>query len=97
MKTKRTFIILLVALPFICGCGNEDKSGESSRSLVIGVPSRNIYGRDTSMKVRFGMSEEKDENTIAMEKAAEQWNRNMCLRSGYSPLGEYVEKYGQNP
>ena len=92
---KRTFTLMIILLPFMTSCREEMESDNIRTKFSISHPS--CGSSYDAGRIIFRSAEQKDENTVAMEKAAEQWKRNMCLRSGYSPLGEYVEKYGQNP
>ncbi len=89
---KRTFAILIILLPFMTGCRDEVKSEDLRTKFTIVHPSR-----DTSYdagRIIFGSARPKDERTIAMEKAAGHWNRNLYLMGGRPSLAEFADSCG---
>ena len=88
MKMKFTIAVLIMTLPLMTGCREEVKS-ENRSVFTITLPSRDFSG-DTS-RIRFNHIKEKDEKTLAMEKAAGQWNRNLYLMGGRPSLAEYAD------
>jgi hypothetical protein len=91
MKMKLTIAVLVMLLPLMEGCREEVKS-EISPKLMISLISQDISG-DTS-RIRFNQTKEKDEKTLAMEKAARHWDRNLYLMGGCQSLDEYADLCG---
>lgn len=83
-------------LPMVCGCSEEGKDAGKKPQFTIVRPTHNVYGKPCHT-MRFGCEKKKNDETMAMETVARQWNRNLHLRASYPSLEEYVEKYGRNP
>lgn len=89
---KRTFAILIILLPFVTACRDEVKSEDLRTKFTIVHPSR-----DTSYdagRIIFRSVKQKDERTLAMEKAAGNWNRNLYLMAGSPSLAEFADSSG---
>ncbi len=89
---KRTFIILIILMPFITSCREEVKSDNIRQKFTIVYPSRDTS--DDAVRIIFRSARQKDERTIAMEKASGQWNRNLYLMGGSPSLAEYADSCG---
>lgn len=48
---------------------------------------------DDGTRIRFGNVEKKDDETLAKEKAAQEWNRNLVLRNSSYKLEDYMKEY----
>lgn len=93
---KRIFVILILVLPLVCGCKEKEMSAVKKQQFTIVRPTQNVYGKPCNT-LRFATSKKKNDETIAMEKIALQWNRNLYMGDRYPSLEEYVAKYKQNP
>lgn len=89
MKTKLTFAVLVMILPFMTGC-REDVKSESLRQGVIIVHPVQKKSEDTS-RIRFKPIKGKGERTLAMEQAAGRWDRDLFLGGNGPSLDEYVD------
>lgn len=80
---KKTLAILIMLLPFVCGCREEVKPVKETGRFSLVRPSHDVYGKPCDT-IRFNTQKEKDERVLEMEKVAAQWNRNLMLgrRSG---------------
>ena len=92
MKTMLAICSLIVMLPLLAGCREKEKSDNGRSRFTIVQSYQNISG-DTS-RIRFNRMSKKDEKTLAMEKAAGQWNRNLYLMGGNPSLAEYADSCG---
>ena len=93
---KRIFAILIMLLPLVCGCIEKEKTAVRKQQFIIVRPTHNVYGKPCN-EIRFATNKKKDDETVAMEKIAGQWNRNLYIGDRYQSLEEYVAKYRQNP
>ena len=95
MKSTIAFAVFMLLLPFMTGCSDGAKENDNACTRFNIV----CHGQSqtASLKIRFNSVKEKDEATLAMEKAAGRWSRNLYLSGGYDSLDEYVVAYGQNP
>lgn len=85
---KRTFTILIILLPFITGCREEVKTDDIRPKFTIAHPVQKS-SCDTG-RIVFRSVKPKDERTLAMEKVAGHWNRNLLLMRGCPSLAEYA-------
>lgn len=95
MKSTIAFAVFMLLLPFMTGCSDGAKENDNActRFNIVCQGQSQTAG----LKIRFNSAKKKDENTLAMEKAAGRWSRNLYLSGGYDSLDEYVLAYGQNP
>jgi len=79
-KTRIIIISAVVMLSVLSGCERKDTSDNRTGKsrLQLTYP---LQDADSSMKMRFGNSQRKDEKAIAYERVAEEWNRNLILGS----------------
>jgi hypothetical protein len=91
MRTKLIIVALMAIMPLMTGCKEEIKS-ETRSTLSLTIPYQGLSG-DTS-RIRFNQVKKKDEMTLAMEKVAGQWNRNLYLMGGGPSLAEYAGSCG---
>lgn len=71
-------LVMAIAVTTLCGCRNEEENQEKKASLKLVDP---VNASQDGTKIRFD-SKKKDEEELAMEKASEEWNRNLMLRNG---------------
>lgn len=71
-------LVMAIAVATLCGCRNASENQENKASLKLEDP---VNASQDGTKIRFD-SEKKDEYEQAMEKASEEWNRNLILRNG---------------
>lgn len=76
----------------LCTCQGPKDDMEVNSDSFLNPPANALYGND-GLKIRFNAKEEKDEATLAKEKASERWNRNLYMMDSYASLEEYVEEY----
>lgn len=95
MKSTIAFAVFMLLLPLMTGCSDGAKKNDNVCTRF------NIeyqgQSQTAGLKIRFNSVKKKDEATLAMEKAAGRWSRNLYLSGGYESLDEYVLAYGQNP
>lgn len=94
MKKNTTSAVLVMAMLILCGCREEttlDRRDGTRFNIERSMQ------RDPHRQIQFGTIRERDEKNIALDLAADRWNRNMYIQNSHASLGEYVEKYGQNP
>lgn len=87
---KLTIAVTVMALMGATGC--KEKSDDVRPRFNIEYQSQNL-SKDIS-RIRFNQVKEKDEKTLAMERAAGQWNRNLYLMGGGPSLAEYADSCG---
>lgn len=91
MRIKLTIVALMAIMPLMTGCKEEIKS-ETRSTLSLTIPYQGVSGN--AGRIRFNQVKEKDEMTLAMEKVAGQWNRNLYLMGGGPSLAEYAGSCG---
>lgn len=72
------YLVMAIAVTTLCGCRDAAENQENKASLKLVDP---IMTTQDNTKIRFD-SKKKDEDELAMEKASEEWNRNLMLRNG---------------
>lgn len=84
--------VTAIAVATLYGCQSPKDDMEEHSDFSWNPPANALYGND-GLKIRFNAKDEKDEVTLAKEKASEQWNRNLYMMDSYVSLEEYVEEY----
>ena len=75
---NRTLAVLLMLLPLICGCGEKEQLEKSNGRFTLIRPSQDAFGNPIR-NIRFNTVKEKDAKTLAYEKVAQDWNRNLII------------------
>lgn len=69
-------IVLLAAMVSLSSCEERDGKSETRTRLHLEYQD---FRQDGTSSLRFSNEEKKDEKTLAYEKLAEEWNRNLIL------------------
>lgn len=83
-------LVMAVVMTISGGCVNAPEEKENRTCLKLKPPDEDS---EDLTKIRFGSTEKKDEETLAKEKAAQEWNRNLILRNSNCDLDEYMRGY----
>ena len=80
MKAEKTLAILIMLLPFLYGCRENERSEKETGRFVLVRPSHDAYG-NPCQQIRFNVAREKDDRALALEKVKDDWNRNLIMGS----------------
>lgn len=93
MKQTRIIISAIVfMLSVSCGCTVKDAADDvpGKSSLRLTYPSNDD---DSRPKIRFDSQKKTDERSLAYERIAEEWNRNLMVGNRICPADETSEPY----